>query len=162
MLRSLRSKLILASVLWTAGLLLLMHMFSMLVMHAFPDFRRVHAGGAVLVGVGMMIAGVAALIGSLLPFRRLPEKLVSIRMGVQRRIAGEYPSEVQPLIENLNALLEDREKAVQRALATAGDLAHGLKTPLAVLAQEADRAEAEGQIELARGITQQVERMSGR
>jgi hypothetical protein len=44
------------------------------------------------------------------------------------------------LVNDLNSLLEHRERIVRRALAKAGDLAHGLKTPLAVLAQEAERA----------------------
>ena len=62
-------------------------------------------------------------------------------------------------MDDLNALLDERERRVARALAKAGDLAHGLKTPLAVLAQEAERAEAAGQPELAASIRQQVERM---
>jgi signal transduction histidine kinase len=66
---------------------------------------------------------------------------------------------VQPLVDDLNALLEHREQAVRRAVAKAGDLAHGLKTPLAVLAREADRAHTLGQTELASSISQQVERM---
>ena len=48
---------------------------------------------------------------------------------------------------------------MRRALAKAGDLAHGLKTPLAVLAHEAERARADGQVDLAGAIRQQVERM---
>jgi signal transduction histidine kinase len=48
---------------------------------------------------------------------------------------------------------------VARAVAKAGDLAHGLKTPLAVLAQEAERARAAGQFELAQAILSQVDRM---
>jgi len=66
---------------------------------------------------------------------------------------------VQPLVNDLNSLLEHREQIVRRALAKAGDLAHGLKTPLAVLHQEADRAEAAGQHETASTISHQVERM---
>ena len=62
-------------------------------------------------------------------------------------------------MNDLNSLLEHREQIVRRALAKAGDLAHGLKTPLAVLHQEADRAEADGQHETAATITHQVERM---
>jgi signal transduction histidine kinase len=62
-------------------------------------------------------------------------------------------------VNDLNALLEDREQAVARALTTAGDLAHGLKTPLAVLAQEAEQASAAGHDDLATTLRQQVERM---
>ena len=158
--RSLRSQLILASLLWTAGLLMLMHMASLLLIHAFPRLLRVHSAGAVLVGLLFMAAGVLAVRRGLTPFRLLRDKLVAIRMGQERRVDGPYPSEVQPLIDDLNDLLEDREKAVKRAIATAGDLAHGLKTPLALLAQEADRVEAAGNLESAGGIAQQVERMS--
>ena len=82
-----------------------------------------------------------------------------MRDGSGRRVEGSYPIEVQPLVNDLNSLLEHREQIVRRALAKAGDLAHGLKTPLAVLAQEADRVEAEGQHENAAIISQQVERM---
>src|SRR6185295_10801989 len=59
----------------------------------------------------------------------------------------------------LNALLDHRQRLVRRAQAKAGDLAHGLKTPLAVLAQEAERARAAGQHELAATISHQVDRM---
>ena len=59
----------------------------------------------------------------------------------------------------LTVTLEDRERSVARAQSQAGDLAHGLKTPLAVIAHEAERAAAAGQAELAATIHQQVERM---
>ena len=54
-------------------------------------------------------------------------------------------------MQDLNSLLDDREQRVTRALTKAGDLAHGLKTPLTLLNQQADRAKAAGQIELAAG-----------
>ena len=82
-----------------------------------------------------------------------------MREGRERRLEGEYPTEVEPLVGDLNALLDQREQTVNRARAKAGDLAHGLKTPLAVLAQEAERAAAAGQTELAASILQQVDRM---
>jgi signal transduction histidine kinase len=160
MLRSLRSRLILASLLWTAGLLALMHMFSLLVIHVIPGMRTVYSLWPVLGGLILMAAGLFGLRQGLTPFRRLREKLMAVRKGDDRRVEGVYPSEVQPLIDDLNALLEERQKAVKRAIATAGDLAHGLKTPLALLAQEADRAGAAGNLELAENIGQQVERMS--
>jgi len=162
MLRSLRSRLILASLLWTVGLLFVMHMISLMLMHALPGIRATNNYVfPIVAGIVLMTAGV--LLGmrqGLTPFRRLRERLLAVRAGDERRVEGAYPSEVQPLVDDLNALLEDREKAVKRAIATAGDLAHGLKTPLALLAQEADRAGAAGNGVLAENISQHVERMS--
>ncbi len=93
------------------------------------------------------------------PLRSLRAGLSSVREGRSQRIEGDHPTEVQPLVDELNGLLEDRERAVARALATAGDLAHGLKTPLAVLAQEAEQAGAAGHHDLATTLRQLVERM---
>jgi signal transduction histidine kinase len=160
MLRSLRSRLIVASVLWTGGLLAVMHMLSMMVIHVFPGMRTSKPVGPIIGGLALMGAGLLGLRQVLTPFRRLREKLVAVRVGDERRVEGTYPNEVQPLVDDLNALLDDREKAVKRAVATADDLAHGLKTPLALLAQEADCAGAAGNREMAQNIGQQVERMS--
>jgi signal transduction histidine kinase len=159
MLRSLRSRLIVGSVLWTAGLLALMHMLSIVFMHVFPGTLRIKLTWPILLGLVLIVAGVSVLLHGLSPFRRLRNRLAAVQAGQDRRVSGKYPTEVQPLVDDLNALLDDREKAVSRALATAGDLAHGLKTPLAVLAQEAERAAASGDSQLADGIAQQVELM---
>ena len=92
------------------------------------------------------------------PFSELRERLAAVHQGLDRRVEGRYPSEVQPLVDDLNALLEHRDQTVRRAIAKAGDLAHALKTPLAVLAHEAEVADGAGQGELA-VMRQQVERM---
>jgi len=161
MFHSLRSRLILASLLWTLGLLALMHMLSLMLLHVLPGMRTSsQATLPVIAGLIFMASGLVVLRQSIRSILRLRTKLTAIRAGEDRRMEGAYPSEIQPLIDDLNALLEDREKAVKRAVATAGDLAHGLKTPLALLAQTADRAVAEGKPELAESITQQAERMS--
>jgi signal transduction histidine kinase len=141
-------------------MLMLMHMFVLVVMHVFPVIRGVHSAIAVIVGGVLMAGGIVGVRQGLMPFRRLREKLSAVRAGEDRQVAGEYPSEVQPLIDEMNALLEDREAAVKRAVTTAGDLAHGLKTPLSLLAQVADQAGVEGHPELAESISRQVERMS--
>jgi signal transduction histidine kinase len=111
------------------------------------------------IGLILVAAGLVQVRRGLSPFQQLRSRLAGVRDGRNRRLEGSYPTEVQPLVSDLNALLDHREEIVRRALAKAGDLAHGLKTPLAVLAQEADRAEAAGQHELAASIGQQVERM---
>ena len=86
-------------------------------------------------------------------------RLADIRKGTEQQLRGSYPTEVQPLVDDLNALLAHHDQTVRRAIAKAGDLAHGLKTPLAVLAHEAEVADAQGHHELAAAMTQQVERM---
>jgi signal transduction histidine kinase len=106
-----------------------------------------------------LVGGFLVVRRGLSPLERLRGRLVSVRAGTDARITGSYPSEVQPLVDDLNALLEHRDEAVRRAVAKAGDLAHGLKTPLAVLTQEAERARAAGQSELAASLEEQVLRM---
>jgi signal transduction histidine kinase len=158
--RSLRSRLIIASVLWTAGLLAVMHMLSLVALHTLPALRESHPAVPVLAGLVLMGGALFGARQWLAPFRRLRERLVSVRIGTARRVEGVYPTEIQPLIDDLNSLLEDRERSLRRALATAGDLAHGLKTPLAVLAHEADLVASAGHSDLAENIDQQVQRMS--
>ena len=103
--------------------------------------------------------GVLVVRRVLSPFRIMRERLADVREGRSARLDGEYPSEVEPLVGDLNAMLDERDERVKRAVARAGDLAHGLKTPLAVLAHEIERADAAGQPELADSMRQQVRRM---
>jgi signal transduction histidine kinase len=109
--------------------------------------------------VAFVVGGLFLVRRAVAPLWSLRVSLSSVREGRSQRIEGDHPTEVQPLVNDLNALLEDRERAVTRALTTAGDLAHGLKTPLAVLAQEAEQAGAAGHHDLATTLRQLVERM---
>jgi signal transduction histidine kinase len=119
---------------------------------------RVHPHTMLIGGGALMIAGLLYLRSGVSRIEQLRARLADVREGRSERLVGTYPSEVQPLVNDLNALLAEREAAVRRALAKAGDLAHGLKTPLAVIAQEAARTEGtvgDGGIL----IGQQVDRM---
>lgn len=157
---SLRLRFVLAAILWTVGLLAVTNVVATALAHRIPLMPRVAHGTAISIGaVIVMIAGLWQVQRGLAPLQRLRTRLSAVREGHDRRVDGSYPAEVQPLVNDLNALLEHRERAITRALAKAGDLAHGLKTPLAVLAQEADRAEKDGHRDLAATIAQQVERM---
>lgn len=157
---SFRSRLFIGAVLWTAGLVAVVHVIWSLFVWHFNHMLIAHGTMISLLAIGFMIAGLSQVRRGLAPFGELRARLMAVRDGRERRIDGRYPSEVQPLVNDLNALLDDRERMVTRALAKAGDLAHGLKTPLAVLAQESSRAEAAGHAELAAEIGAQVERMS--
>ena len=158
-LQSFRIRLLIGSILWTSGLLLLGHLLSLIFIRRFPMVMRLGLLQMIAIAVVFMAIGLVWLRRGLAPFNDLRAHLASMREGRDKRIEGRYPTEVEPLVDDLNALLDQREHAVARAIAKAGDLAHGLKTPLAVLAHEADRAGRAGQTEVAAAIHQQVDRM---
>ncbi|MBL8178714.1 MAG: sensor histidine kinase [Bryobacterales bacterium] len=134
-------------------------MLSILLIRALPSLRGVHSVGAVFAGLLMMIAGFIFARRGLAAFSPLRQRLAAVRKREASLVEGLYPTEVQPLVDELNALLAEREKAVERAQRTAADLAHELKTPLALLMQEAERLTA-GNPQLSDNITRQVERMT--
>lgn len=74
----------------------------------------------------------------LLPLRRVKEALARIRSGAAQRLEGHFPSEIAPLAGELNSLIEHSAEVVGRARAHVSNLAHFLKTPLTVLAAEAE------------------------
>jgi signal transduction histidine kinase len=144
-----------------AGLLVLAIAIGATIVHFHPKWAgSLHYTMLTLFALACIVAGLLQVRNSLLPFTELRKRLSAVRAGRERRLEGRYPLEVQPLVDDLNALLEHREEVVRRALSKAGDLAHGLKTPLAVLAREAELVDAAGHRDLAAAIGQQVERMS--
>lgn len=74
------------------------------------------------------------------PIGDLRRALAAIRQGQAERIGGTYPTEIQPLVEELNQLVVANREIVERARTQVGNLAHALKTPLSVLINEADGA----------------------
>jgi signal transduction histidine kinase len=156
---SLRSRLVWATVLVLSGALAIAYMFGL---HMFRSPGRFIFWHAVLFGslaAAFVAGGLLQIRKALMELNQLRARLSEVREGRRYNIEGSYPAEVRPLVADLNALLEHREEAVGRAQAKAGDLAHGLKTPLAVLSHEAERMRSAGQMELAATISQQVDRM---
>ncbi|MEO7133940.1 MAG: ATP-binding protein [Vicinamibacterales bacterium] len=162
---SLRARILLGAIFWMTALfvaagMVLTHLMSRNARAPFM-FHRIFVHMDMLGIVVVVCLGVGLLLvrRGLSSFDELRVRLAAVKEGRVRRLEGHYPGEVLPLVQDLNSLLDDREQRVKRALTTAGDLAHGLKTPLTLLNQQADRAKAAGQIELAAAITQQLERM---
>ena len=162
---SLRARILLGAIFWMTALfvaagMVLTHLMSRNARAPFM-FHRIFVHMDMLGIVVVVCLGVGLLLvrRGLSSFDELRVRLAAVKEGRARRLEGHYPGEVLPLVQDLNSLLDDREQRVKRALTTAGDLAHGLKTPLTLLNQQADRARAAGQTELAAAIMQQVERM---
>ena len=159
--RSLRTSVLLGAFLWTLGLLSVETILITIYSAYLYPIRIVHQHAHLMAVLAILtaIAGFAVVRSGLAPLDELRRRLRAIQGGAERRLQGRYPSEVQPLVDDMNALLGHQEQAVQRALAKAGDLAHGLKTPLAVMSQDAQRAAAAGQSDLATALSEQIERM---
>jgi signal transduction histidine kinase len=157
--RSLRNRLVVGSLLWTIGLIVVSNTVILgMLMHRYPGWT-VHIGAMGMFASALLIASLVQLRSILAPFRNLHSRLTAVRDGRKQRLDGDYPEEILPLVEDLNALLDHRAHLVKRAISKAGDLAHGLKTPLAVLGQEAERMTGAGQHEAAAIVSQQVEKM---
>ena len=88
-------------------------------------------------GLGLVAALLVQVRFGLQPLRRLRSALVAVRIGRAARLEGEFPQEIRPLADELNNLLEHNAAIVERARAHVSNLAHALKTPLAILINEA-------------------------
>ena len=90
-----------------------------------------------VLGLGLIIMALLQIRYGLSPLRRVRAAISRLRSSGENRITEPLPSEVQPLVEELNALLEHSEKQAEEARTHAGNLAHALKTPLTVLTNAA-------------------------
>jgi signal transduction histidine kinase len=67
------------------------------------------------------------------PLHELQRDIAKVRRGDADRLESEYPAEIQPVTQELNALVDHNREVVERARRHVGNLAHALKTPIAVL-----------------------------
>ena len=93
------------------------------------------------------------------PLDAVRRRLAAIRSGKEARLGDAFPDEVRPLAREVDHLLDAQERAIAQARARAGDLAHGLKTPLTVLTVNAAELKARGEVELAGEIAMIADRM---
>ncbi len=122
-------------------------------MAAVDRFTGVLAGSLAGLGVLLGVAALAQVAVGLAPLKAMQQGLQRVRRGEAARLQGRFPSEVQPLIDEFNGVLDRNAELVERARADAGNLAHALKTPLAILAQAARR---EGPSEFPTLVGEQV------
>jgi signal transduction histidine kinase len=87
-------------------------------------------------GLGMIAINAAAIVIALQPLRRVSSALADIRAGTARSLDGRFPAEIAPLASETNALIESNRRIIERSRTQVGNLAHSLKTPLAVLMNE--------------------------
>jgi two-component system sensor histidine kinase PhoQ len=121
------------------------------------DYRRTLWGWLGAMAVLLLGAQAATLRWGLRPLRQLTQALARLEKGQDARLEGEPPAELQGLTDNLNALLA-RERAQQARYRNAlADLAHSLKTPLALVRAELRRGPADPALRAQ--LEEQVQRM---
>lgn len=116
------------------------------------DFLTEVAPSLVLLAIVLVMAAWLQVNVGLKPLEHVRRGVQAIRARAQRRLEGDFPGEIQPLVQEVNELLAVQEAAVERARAQAGDLAHGLKTPLTILAQDARKLKERGEPEIGREV----------
>lgn len=89
-----------------------------------------------LLGAGLAIAILIQVRFGLQPLRAMASDLRAVHEGERPRLSGQYPREIEPLAKAMNSVLDKDAELIERARTHVGNLAHGLKTPLAIIAAE--------------------------
>jgi signal transduction histidine kinase len=99
--------------------------------------RRTMVRSFGVLGLGLILLAAIQAVYGLWPLRRVRRAIAAIRSGQKSRIEERLPREIEPLTEELNALLAHNETQAEEARRHAGNLAHALKTPLTVVTNAA-------------------------
>ncbi|MEO8159978.1 MAG: ATP-binding protein [Arenimonas sp.] len=121
-------------------------------------FRRALWGYLGLAAVLLLLVQMLVLRWSLQPLRLLESELARVRRGVSDRLSGRHPPELQQITDSINALIESEYSHLDQSRNTLSDLAHSLKTPLAVLRSRLDSGASED--DLRQDVAVQVQRMT--
>ncbi|MEM7690146.1 MAG: ATP-binding protein [Pseudomonadota bacterium] len=101
------------------------------------NIRLILVWSFAVLGLGLIAMALLQIRYGLSPLRRVRAAIFKLRTTGENRITEPLPSEVEPLVEEVNALLDHTEKQAEEARRHAGNLAHALKTPLTVLTNAA-------------------------
>jgi signal transduction histidine kinase len=93
-----------------------------------------------ILALGLIVLAALQAVYGLWPLRRVRRAIAAIRSGRKSRIEEQLPREIEPLTDELNALLAHNETQAEEARRHAGNLAHALKTPLTVITNAATAA----------------------
>ena len=127
------------------------------------DRAEIHAAGLAfaadlmpslaLLAAFLLAASWAQVAVGLRPLDAVRRRLHAVRWGREARLGTAFPDEVRPLAAEVDHLLDAQEAAIAQARTRAADLAHGLKTPLTILASDAEELRTRGEAGIADEIT---------
>jgi signal transduction histidine kinase len=101
------------------------------------EFRLPLVMALALAGLGLVGATFVQVRYGLKPLEAIERGLADVRSGRVKRLEGDLPAEIEPLRAELNALIQANQDTIERARTQVGNLAHALKTPLAVMINDA-------------------------
>lgn len=123
------------------------------------SFARVRLGGLGLVGVALLVFVLLqryAVSLALRPLERARQQIAQLQQGQRQQLEGDVPLELQPLVEQINHLLQHTDETLKRSRNALGNLGHALKTPLAVLTSLLQREELAAHPELRAALAEQL------
>jgi signal transduction histidine kinase len=128
---------------------------------ALKAFRRDIDVYLMVLGLLLLLVGMIQIQIASHPLNRIRNAVAAIRKGDLARMPSGGPSELSGLVGEMNALLDALDQAVERARSRAADLAHGLKTPLAVIQGEMEHLRQASTVsaEQAEGIEQAIHQL---
>lgn len=101
------------------------------------QFRQRLMVALAFAGLALLAVTIVQIQFGLAPLRRIERGLAAVRSGDAQELSGDLPAEIEPLQTELNALIRSNHEIIERARTQVGNLAHALKTPLAVITNEA-------------------------
>lgn len=119
------------------------------------NFMVTTAAAFALLSAGLIGAVVIQVRVGLRPLFRLRREVGDVRRGKSEKLSADYPTELEPLADELNALVRHNQETVERQRTHVGNLAHALKTPISVMLTEAEQQPGP----LAEVVTRQTEAM---
>ncbi len=126
---------------------------------ASAQFRMNIVFWLVLLGIALILASWLQVRVGLKPLEQIRADLETASRDETGQLSTAYPTEVMPLVDTINTLLERQKTNLANARRRSADLAHGLKTPLTVLAAHADDIRADGDRDRADQIADQIASM---
>jgi signal transduction histidine kinase len=106
---------------------------------AISGFTRELTLWLLALAAGLGAIGLAVIAFGLRPLTHLAEAITALRTGQATSLQGRFPQEIQPLVSDLNAYVAQNQAMVERGRVQAGNLAHSLRTPLAIITDEAEQ-----------------------
>ncbi len=124
------------------------------------EFRQQLVGW--FAGLALLFVATLALLVRWLsqPMRRLEREIKEVEAGARDRLGEHWPTELAPVTGNLNVLLDGERQRIKRYRDTLGNLAHSLKTPLAVMRQALGAGGAPEQAAFGAALNREIDRMT--